>query len=132
MVIFAKKWYLGEFELLNSGGTLPKSSALHKLCLVVRNRLLCLKSRVNEGTSSDYPILLPGKDAVVKLYARYLHRIRGHVGKSRVASILQERFHVLGMSRLLTNALNSCVVCKCLHGSDDGSPRSDDGSPSCC
>ncbi|XP_043476289.1 uncharacterized protein LOC122507568 [Leptopilina heterotoma] len=61
------------------------------------------------------PILLDGKNDIVRLLVRETHENSGHAGVLTIMNILRERFWVTSLRKIIRSIISKCVVCKKQH-----------------
>ena len=118
--IVQNRCFMPQIGVILADKMLAKGDKLFKLSPTIFEGLLCVNSRVrldSSGLSGDsYPIILPAEDHVVKTYIHYLHVKYHHPGKTHLISLIQEKYHVVGLNKLLKKLYSSCKICTRLNG----------------
>ena len=61
---------------------------------------------------TKHPILLDARHTLIRLMARSLHHKRYHQGLDYMHSVLNMKYAILGLRRLLRSIENQCVTCR--------------------
>ena len=61
---------------------------------------------------SKHQIILPKKDHVTKLVAKYYHVISGHSGREYVLNLVREKFWIVNASSVVRGVLSKCLSCR--------------------
>ena len=61
---------------------------------------------------SKHQIILPKKDHVTNLVAKYYHIISGHSGREYVLNLVRERFWIINASSVIRRILSKCLGCR--------------------
>ena len=111
--------FSSEIRCIDENISLVKGSLLTKLnpfldeqgVLRVGGRL----ARAVEPFDARHPIVLPGKDEIVRVMIRSLHVRNGHFGLEYLLSRLKEKYYVLGSTVIIKQIVRSCVICRKLN-----------------
>lgn len=100
---------------------MPKSSNLLRLDpFLDSNGLLRVGGRLGNSTlgyQEKHPVLLPKGHHVSKLIIRHFHEKTHHQGRQITHGAVREAgFWVIGGHRMISNLIESCVICKKLRG----------------
>ena len=61
---------------------------------------------------SKHQIILPKKDHVTNLVAKYYHIISGHSGREYVLNLVREKFWIINASFVIRRVLSKCLSCR--------------------
>ena len=67
---------------------------------------------VNTEFDTKHPILLDARHKLVRLFARSLHQKHFHQGLDYMRSVLNMKYAILGLLRLLRSIKNQCLTCR--------------------
>ena len=67
---------------------------------------------VNTEFDTKHPIILDARHTLVRLLARSLHHKHFHQGLDYMRSVLNMKYAILGLRRLLRSIENQCVTCR--------------------
>ena len=67
---------------------------------------------VNTEFDTKHPIILDDRHTLVRLLARSLHHKHFHQGLDYMCSVLNMKYVILGLRRLLRSIENQCVTCR--------------------
>ena len=67
---------------------------------------------VNTEFDTKHPILLDGRHTLVSLLARSLHHKHFHQGLDYMRSVLNMKYAILGLRRILRSIETQCVTCR--------------------
>ena len=96
-------------ELKSASKILSLTPILDKYGLIrVGGRL----ANTNLTWAQTHPVILSGKDQMVKSMFSYKHLCLDHCGPSLLLSALGHRFHVVGARKLARTTCKSCTVCR--------------------
>ena len=96
-------------ELKSASKILSLTPILNKDGLIrVGGRL----ANTNLTWAQAHPVILSGKDQMVKSMFSYKHLCLDHCGPSLLLSALGHRFHVVGARKLARTTCKSCTVCR--------------------
>ncbi|XP_049872391.1 uncharacterized protein LOC126371185 isoform X4 [Pectinophora gossypiella] len=103
------------FKLLQkedfAGGHLPNNFKTRQSS----DGVLRVKTRLelsHEHKDFVNPILLSGKNEIVRRFVRQRHEILQHAGTQTLMSSIRNEFWVLGIRRLAKRVVSECVICK--------------------
>ena len=77
--------------------------------------MLRIGGRLNNSKllfSQRHPVLLHGKDSIIKLLNSSLHRRHMHAGPTLLMSIVSCEFYVVSAGHLIRSISRSCVTCQ--------------------
>ena len=92
-----------------------KSSSLRSLDPIFVDGLLRVGGRLASAPiplESKNQIILPKKDHVTNLVAKYYHIISGHSGREYVLSLVREKFWIINASSVIRRVLSKCLSCR--------------------
>ena len=96
-----------------------KSSSLRSLDPIFVDGLLRVGGRLASvliPLESKHQIILPKKDRVTNLVAKYYHVISGHSGRECILSLVHKKFWIINASSLIRRILSKCLTCWQRHG----------------
>ncbi|XP_067947248.1 uncharacterized protein [Watersipora subatra] len=111
-----------EMHAIRSGQAVSRKNALSKLQPFLDSKdILRVGGRAKHSVALSYderhPIILPSKNHVSTLFARYHHNRTHHQGKTfTLAAIRGAGYWIVGVSRLVRSMINQCVTCRRLRG----------------
>src|SRR5215469_2118078 len=79
------------------------------------NNLLRVGGRIrnlNVPYDIKHPIILPGKHRVIEAMVLNAHEKLGHLGRHSVVTALRQRYHIIGINKIVKGKLNNCIICK--------------------
>lgn len=102
---------------LQGSSNLPSRSRLRQLSfdLDPESNLLCLSSRITAAGPSEVcrkPIILDGKDVIVKLLITYHHLRAAHGFNELVVNELKQHYHILGLRPAVRGIASACITCR--------------------
>ncbi len=77
--------------------------------------LLRLKTRLvynDDADSFKYPVVLPGRNPLVKLIIQHEHEMASHPGVQYMQAIIREKYWIIRSRKSIRNVIHSCVVCR--------------------
>ena len=107
-----------EFEVLGKSKNdtcVRKSSFLRSLDPIFVDGLLRVGGRLASAPiplESKHQIILPKKDHVTNLVAKYYHIISAHLGRKYVLNLVREKFWIINTSSLITRVLSKYLSCR--------------------
>ena len=110
--------YPEEFEELGKSKNatcVRKSSSLRSLDPIFVDGLLRVGGRLASAPiplESKHQIILPKKDHVTNLVAKYYHVISGHSGREYVLNLVREKFWIINASSVIRRVLSKCLSCR--------------------
>ena len=106
-----------ELKTLNAGKPIKNSSKIATyspfICPagIIRSTGRIVRS-VNTEFDTEHPILLDARQTLVRLLARSLHHKHFHQGLDYMRFVLNMKYAILGLRRLLRSIQNQCVTCR--------------------
>ncbi|XP_067036324.1 uncharacterized protein [Acropora muricata] len=107
-----------EFEELGKSKNVTcvrKSSSLRSLDPIFVDGLLRVGGRLASAPiplESKHQIILPKKDHVTNLVAKYYRVISGHSGREYVLNLVREKFWIINASFVIGRVLSKCLSCR--------------------
>ena len=107
-----------EFEVLRKSKNatcVRKSSSIRSLDPIFVDGLLRVGgslASVPIPLESKHQIVLPKKDHVINLVAKYYHIIAAHSGREYVLNLVREKFWIINASSLIRRVLSKCLSCR--------------------
>ena len=105
-----------EIAALESGKPLPHNSKLVPFTpFLDKNRLLRVGGRQGElkrPYDTIHPIILKGRNSIVKLIIRGEHLRLMHAGSSLIMASLFRRFVIIGGNKSVRSIVRQCVICR--------------------
>ena len=110
-----KEQFSEEFECLENGKSISKSSVLFKLQPFIDNQgLLRMRGRIQLSPLSfdeKHPIIIP-KGHFALLLARFFHLSLKHAGVKQIISTVRNRFWVIGLRTMARKVKRECFFCQ--------------------
>jgi len=92
-----------------------KKGAYNRFGAEKRNGIIVVGKRIEEWLTSNYdskyPILMPYKHPISKLYASYQHN-RSHQGVAAITSKVRRKFWILQLPKMIKSIKFNCATCK--------------------
>ena len=114
-----KKYFHLEHATLKAGDSLSSSSCLYNLPPILDdNSILRIGGRLDNSKllfSQRHPVILHGKDSIIKLLISSLHCRHMHTGPTLLMSIVSREFYVVSSRCLIRSISWSCVTCQCTY-----------------
>ena len=111
-----EKYFHQEYTTLKAGNSLSSSSCLYNLLPVMDdNNLLHIGGRLENSKfpfSQRQPVILHGKDPIVKLLSLFLHLRCLHAGPTLLMSIVSREYYLVSARRLIRSVSRNCVTCQ--------------------
>ena len=111
-----EKYFRQEYTTLKAGNSLSSSSCLYDLLPVMDdNNLLPIGGRLENSKfpfSQRHPVILHGKDPIVKLLLLSLHLRYLHAGPTLLMSIVSREYYVVSARRFIRSISRNCVTCQ--------------------
>ena len=107
-----------EFEELGKSKNatcVRKSSSLRSLDPIFVDGLSRVGGRLASAPiplESKHQIILPKKDHVTNLVAKYYRVISGHSGREYVLNLVREKFWIINASFVIRRVLSKCLSCR--------------------
>ena len=103
-------------EVHDDSQTIPKSSAVHKLCPVLLDGVMRVGGRIDKAAVLPYdarhPIILPKGSPLSMLLLRDAHRHVGHRGKNAMVAHVRQKFWIIGANNSSKKIAARCVTCR--------------------
>ena len=112
-----KRSFPTEYHALSLSGKTAPASRLRALTpmMTPTEGLIRVGGRLDHSDlslSKKHPIILDGKDILIKKMFEFLHKKLCHGGPSLLLSHTSGQFHVLGARKLIRNLCSQCTVCR--------------------
>ena len=106
-----------ELKTLNAGKTIKNSSEIATYSPFFLVPLVSFVPPTDRGLvdfefNTKHPILIDARHTLVLLLARSLHHKHFHQGLDYMRSVLNMKYAILGLLRLLRSIENQCVTCR--------------------
>ncbi|XP_028165136.1 uncharacterized protein LOC114356249 [Ostrinia furnacalis] len=102
----------------------PRKSRLVTLSPVLKDGLLCLAGRTS-STLAQLPVILDGKEPLVRLLILHYHEKFAHCNTESVINELRQKFWILGIRNAVRWVIHRCQTCKLLRRSTLCPPMGD-------
>lgn len=101
-------------------------NTLKQLGCISRDGLLVVGGRVKRKDDATLPVLLPRDAHLTKLIVRHGHKETGHAGRTTTIHAIRQRgYWIIGVRRVVSQILKSCVHCIRHHGAPMGQKMAD-------
>ena len=112
-----KRSFPTEYHALSHSGNTAPASRLRALTpmMTPTEGLIRVKGRLGHSElsfSQRHPIIIDGKDILVKRMFEFLHKDLCHGGPSLLLSHTSSQYHVLGARKLIRTICSQCTVCR--------------------
>jgi hypothetical protein len=114
------KFFPDEIKQVKLAGSIAKKSPLHKLPLILKEDVLCLKGRVEQKSN---PAILPKDHWISTLILRHYHKMSLHAGKEHVVSLCLQHYWIIGIRGKLKGL--ACIHCRKRDGQPMGQRMAD-------
>ena len=105
-----------DHQALSHGKEIPTNSRLKALAPYLDGeKLLRVGGRLSHSNltiSQQHPLIVDGKDILVRILFAHVHLCLAHCGPSLLLSATGSRFHVLGARKLSRAVCNQCTKCR--------------------
>ncbi|XP_043482111.1 uncharacterized protein LOC122511116 [Leptopilina heterotoma] len=107
-----KESFPNEWNLLQTKREVPPSSKIVSLSPVFKDGLIRMNGRVSKDGSGFQPIILDGRNHIVRLLILQHHRKAGHHGRERVVNDLRQNYWITSIRTAVRRSWNDCLLCK--------------------
>ena len=105
-----------QIRRINNGNYILKGDALSKLSPIIDDTgILRVGGRLQnsiESYSAVHPVILPGKNDLVRLLVENFHCRFGHMGKNHLVSCLRSKYWIINLNYVVKKVLYSCLHCR--------------------
>lgn len=123
-----KVQFSDEFDSLEDGRSVSKSSSLFKLCPVMIDGVLRVGGRLSRADlpeDAKHPIILSKNFHISDILLRHIHQEVGHGGRNYMLSRLRQNYWITGATTAIRRILSKCVICRRLQAAPGSQQMAD-------
>lgn len=120
--------FADEFDSLQDGRSVSKSSSLFKLCPVLMDGVLRVGGRLSRADMPEdtkHPIILSKDFHISDILLRHIHQEVGHSGRNYMLSRLRQNYWITGATTAIRRILSRCVICRRLQAAPGSQQMAD-------
>lgn len=109
-----RKRFPDEFNCLQRGGRVKRTSHIYKLNPVLENGVLRVGGRLSRAAMPEeckHPTILAKDLHISDIILRHIHQKVGHGGRNHMLSSLRQKYWIPGASVAIRRILSKCMVC---------------------
>jgi hypothetical protein len=107
--------YQQEIKQLQSARHVANSSSIQSLHPILKNGLLRVGGRIQRSTlceTAKHPVILPAAHPLSLAIVWSFHKSNSHCGVEATITAIRERFWIVGVRKLVKQAIRHCLLCK--------------------